>query len=74
MFLSDIDLCQHVVLVRPNAPMLLEENKLFIEKETSEPKVKVFIPMYEVLKVETCKKCKSIIAEPKELIRIILFV
>jgi hypothetical protein len=32
MFLSDIDLCRHVVLVRPNAPMPLEENKLFIEK------------------------------------------
>ena len=48
----------------------IEVNKLFIEQETSEPEVKVIIPMYEPLKTETCKKCKSIIAEPKELIRI----
>jgi RNase P subunit RPR2 len=49
----------------------IEANKLFIEQETSEPKVKAFIPMYKPLKVETCKKCKSIIAKPKELIRIV---
>jgi hypothetical protein len=36
-----------------------------------EPEVKAIIPMYEPLRVETCKKCKSVIAEPKELIRII---
>ena len=48
----------------------IEVNKLFIEQETSEHGIKAFIPMYEVLKVETCKKCKSIIAEPKELIKI----
>jgi RNase P subunit RPR2 len=51
----------------------IEVNKLFIEQKTSEPKVKAFIPMYEPLKVETCKKCKSIIAEPKELIRIVKY-
>jgi RNase P subunit RPR2 len=49
----------------------IEANKLFIEKETSEPKVKAYIPMYKPLKTETCKKCKSVIAEPKELIRIV---
>lgn len=48
-----------------------EVNKLFIEQPSSEPKVKVLIPMYEPLKVETCKKCGSITAEPKTLIRII---
>jgi len=47
-----------------------EVNKLFIEQPSSEPKVKVLIPMYEPPKAETCKKCKSVIAEPKELIRI----
>jgi len=47
-----------------------EVNKLFIEQETTEPKVKVLIPIYEPLKVEMCKKCKSVIAEPDELIRI----
>ena len=46
-------------------------NKLFIEQPSSEPKVKVLIPMYEPLKVEMCKKCKKVIAEPKELIRIV---
>jgi len=46
-------------------------NKLFIEQPSSEPKVKVLIPYYEPLKVEKCKKCKSVIAEPKELIRTI---
>ena len=48
-----------------------EVNKLFIEQPSSEPKVKVLIPMYESLKVEMCKKCKTVIAEPKELIRIV---
>jgi phage FluMu protein Com len=49
----------------------IEANKLFIEQKTSEPKVKTYIPMYKPLKVETCKKCKKVIAEPKELIRIV---
>jgi hypothetical protein len=48
----------------------IEVKKLFIEQPSLEPKVKAIIPMYEPLKVETCKKCKSVIAEPKELIRI----
>ena len=48
----------------------IEVNKLFIEQETSEPKVKAYIPMYEPLKTETCKKCGKAMAEPKELIRI----
>jgi hypothetical protein len=45
-------------------------NKIFIEQPSSEPKVQVFIPMYEPLQVVKCKKCNRIIAEPKELIRI----
>jgi RNase P subunit RPR2 len=45
-------------------------NKIFIEQPSPEPKVKVMIPMYEPLRVEICKKCKSVIAELKELIRI----
>jgi len=49
----------------------IEVKKLFIEQPSLEPKVKAIIPMCEPLKVETCKKCKSIIAEPKELIRIV---
>ena len=48
----------------------IEVNKLFIEQPSLEPKAKVIIPMYEPLKVETCKKCEKVIPEPKELIRI----
>ena len=46
-------------------------NKIFIEQDTPEPKVKAYIPMYEPLEVVKCKKCGKIIAEPKELIRIV---
>lgn len=49
----------------------IEVNKLFIEQPSSEPKVKVLIPMYEPLRVEKCKKCGKLIAEPKELIRVV---
>jgi hypothetical protein len=45
-------------------------NKIFIEQSTSEPKAKVLIPMYELLQVLKCKKCRKVIAEPKELINI----
>jgi len=48
-------------------------NKIFIEQPNPEPKVKVLIPMYEPLKVAKCKKCRKVIAEPKELIRITKF-
>jgi hypothetical protein len=47
-----------------------EVNKHFVEQPSPEPKVKVMIPMYEPLKVETCKKCGQVIAEPETLIRI----
>jgi hypothetical protein len=42
----------------------IEVNKFFLEQETSEPKVKAYIPMYEPLKVEMCKKCGKIITGP----------
>jgi len=45
-------------------------NKIFFEQNSSEPEVKVLIPMYEPLEVAKCKKCGKIIAEPKDLIRI----
>ena len=45
-------------------------NKIFIEQNSPEPKVKVFIPMYEPLEVTKCEKCSKIIAEPKELIKV----
>ena len=43
-------------------------NKLFVEQPSPEPKVKV---MYAPLETSKCKKCGKIIAEPKELIRIL---
>lgn len=47
-------------------------NKVFIEQPNPlEPKVKVMIPMYEPLQVSKCEKCGSLIAEPKELIKIV---
>ena len=45
-------------------------SKIFIEQPSSEPKVRVMIPMYEPLEVAKCEKCGKVIAEPKELIRI----
>jgi len=49
----------------------IELEKRFIEQPSPEPKVMVLIPMYEPPKTETCRKCKTLIAEPKELIRIL---
>lgn len=45
-------------------------NKIFVEQPTSEPKVKAYIPFYEPLEFVKCEKCRKVIAEPKELIRI----
>jgi len=46
-------------------------NKIFVEQNTPEHKVKAFIPMYEPLEVSRCEKCGYTIAEPKVLIRIV---
>jgi hypothetical protein len=46
-------------------------SKLFVEQYSTEPKVKVLIPYYEPLRVEKCKRCKTVLAKPKELIRIV---
>ena len=45
-------------------------NKIFIEQNSPEPKVKAYVPMYKPLQVSKCKRCGKIIAQPKELIRI----
>ena len=44
-------------------------NRIFIEQNTSEPKIKVYIPVYEPLETVKCQKCGETIAEPRELIR-----
>ena len=46
-------------------------NKMFIEQDTFDSKVKAYIRVYEPSEVVKCKKCGKVIAEPKELIRII---
>ena len=46
-------------------------NKIFVESDSPESKVKVLIPMYKPLQVSKCKKCGKVIAEPKELIRVV---
>ena len=46
-------------------------NKIFLEQNTIEPKVKVFIPMYKPLQVSKCEKFGEAVTEPKELIRIV---
>jgi len=46
-------------------------NKIFLEQPSLEPKVQVMIPMYEPLQVSKCEKCGRIIAQPKELIKIV---
>jgi hypothetical protein len=46
-------------------------NKIFVEQSSPDPKVKVVIPMYEPLQASKCEKCGKVIAEPKELIRVI---
>jgi len=47
------------------------ESKVLVEQDSPEPKVKVFIPMYLPLQVSKCKKCGEVIAQPKELIKIV---
>lgn len=48
-----------------------EVEKVFSEQTTIEPKVKAFIPYYMPLKEEKCSKCGQVIAQRKELIRIV---
>jgi hypothetical protein len=45
-------------------------NKIFVERPSLEPKVRVLMPMYEPLQISKCRNCGKVIAEPKELIRI----
>lgn len=49
----------------------VQVNKIVVEQDSPEPKVRVFIPMYDPLQVSKCEKCGKIIAQPKEVIRIV---
>jgi len=48
----------------------IEVNKIFVEQPSKESKIQILIPMYKPYKTEKCSKCRKVIAEPKELIRI----
>ena len=43
-------------------------NKILIEQNTIESKVKAYVPMYKPLEVSKCEKCGEVITESKELI------
>ena len=45
-------------------------SRVYVEQETSEPKVQAFTPMYEPLDIVKCEKCGETVADPKQLIRI----
>ena len=49
----------------------IEVEKVMFNPDSPEPKVQVFIPSYLPLKTEVCDKYNVVIAEPKEIIRII---
>jgi hypothetical protein len=44
---------------------IVSVNKIFLEHPSPEPKVKVFIPMYEPLEVTKCEKCGKVVASHK---------
>jgi uncharacterized Zn finger protein len=46
-------------------------NKIFVEQPSPEPKVKVMVPMYKPIEVTECNNCGRVVAEPRELIRIL---
>jgi hypothetical protein len=49
----------------------IEVEKVMLNPDSPEPKVQVFLPAYLPLKEEKCAKCGSVIAEEKEIIRIV---
>ena len=49
----------------------IEVEKVFFNPDSPEPKVQVFLPAYLPLKTEKCSECDEVIAEEKELIRIV---
>ena len=49
----------------------IEVEKVLFNPDNPEPKAKVFLPSYLPLKTEICSKCGQIIAQEKELIRIV---
>jgi hypothetical protein len=48
----------------------IRTQKVMIHLDNDEPKMEVFVPAFLPLETQVCAKCKIVIAEPKELIRI----
>jgi hypothetical protein len=48
----------------------IHTQKVMSHLDNDEPKLEVFVPAYLSLETQVCAKCKTVIAEPKELIRI----
>ena len=48
----------------------IHTQKVMIHLDNDEPKMEVFVPAYLPLETQVCSKCKTVVAEPKELIRI----
>jgi hypothetical protein len=44
---------------------------IMLKLDNQEPKVEVFLPAYLPIETPACKKCKTEIANPKEIIRIV---
>jgi hypothetical protein len=49
----------------------IKAQKVMLELDSQEPKMQVFTPTYLPLKTEVCGQCKTVIAEEKELIRVL---
>jgi len=49
----------------------IDVEKVMINPDSPEPKVQVLMPSHLPLKTEKCSKCGYVIAEEKELIRIV---
>jgi hypothetical protein len=50
---------------------MLEVEKAFLQPGNPGPKVKVLIPSYVSHKIRRCENCKTVLAGPDELFRII---
>jgi hypothetical protein len=49
---------------------ILEVKEIFLNADSSESKLKVFLPVYMPLKTENCYKCNQILATEKWIFRI----
>ena len=46
----------------------IEVEKIFLSTDTSDSKLKIFLPAYLPLNTEKCSKCDQVIAEEKDII------